>query len=101
MRVGWTALALADVEAIVESHRDFGVAVVRKLVEPILESTARLQVLPHLGVESRDLAPPGRYRHLVVGRYRVIYRVDEGRELVLVLRVWDTRQDPHRLDPGE
>jgi len=101
MRVEWTALALADLEGIIDHYAEFGEAAARKIVKPILKSTARLSILPHLGVESRDLAPLGRYRHLVQGQYRVIYRVDENLGVVFVLRVWDTRQDPHRLDPGE
>lgn len=101
MRVEWTALALADVEGIIDSYQDIGEAAVRKLVKPILENAGRLEELPYLGVEWRDLEPPGRYRHLVVGKFRVIYRVDKPSERVLILRVWDTRQDPHKLDPGE
>ena len=101
MRVEWTALALADVEGLVDYLHEFGESAILKVVKPILEGTARLRALPNLGVESRDLAPLGRYRHLVVGRYRVIYRIDEDTQVVFVLRVWDTRQDPHRLDLGE
>lgn len=101
MKVEWTALALADVEGLIDHLQEFGQAAVRKVVKPILDGAALLEELPNLGVESRDLASLGRYRHLVIGRYRVIYRVDEVREVVFVLRVWDTRRDPHGIDLGE
>lgn len=46
-----------------------------------------------------DLAPPGRYRHVVCGVYRVIYRIEPER--IFILRIGDTRQDPHLLSIRE
>ena len=51
---------------------------------------------PELGPVHPDLVPGGRYRYLVVSHYMLIYRLADG-DVVLVLRVWDTRQDPDRL----
>ena len=59
MRVEWTALALADVEGLVDYLHEFGESAILKVVKPILEGTARLRALPNLGVESRDRVCPG------------------------------------------
>lgn len=51
-----------------------------------------------MGQVHPDLAPAGRYRYLVVGSFLIVYRLaDDG--VILVLRVWDARQDPDRLAP--
>ncbi len=37
-----------------------------------------------------------RYRYLVVGSFPIVYRLADD-DVILVLRVWDARQDPDRL----
>lgn len=39
-----------------------------------------------------------RYRYLVVGSFLIVYRLADD-DVILVLRVWDARQDPDRLAP--
>ncbi len=38
------------------------------------------------------------YRYLVVGSFLIVYRLADD-DVILVLRVWDARQDPDRLAP--
>ncbi len=38
------------------------------------------------------------YRYLVVGSFPIAYRLADD-DVILVLRVWDARQDPDRLAP--
>lgn len=54
---------------------------------------------PHMGPAAGDLEPPGRYRQLVRGWHRVIYRVEA--KTVFILRVWDCRRNPRDLTPIE
>ena len=38
----------------------------------------------------------GEYRYLIEGNYKIIYRIADS-ETVLVVNIFDTRQDPSRM----
>jgi plasmid stabilization system protein ParE len=85
LEVGWTWLARRDPEAA------------RRWAGDILRALERIEKHPRMGPLANDLTPPDRYRHVVVGRHRIIYRIDK--DTLWILRVWDTRRDPAALDP--
>ena len=68
----------------------------QRFAAKVRREVARLREHPELGSLHPDLLPYGRYRYLVVAPYVVIYRL-EGDDAVLLLRVWDARQDPDQL----
>jgi plasmid stabilization system protein ParE len=61
----------------------------------IRAAVATLAQHPEMGPLTRDTVPPGRYRHLISGWHRIIYRID-GR-VVWIVRVFDSRRDPEDL----
>jgi plasmid stabilization system protein ParE len=95
----WSPSALRDVERIHEYVHPHSARAAARLVREILRTVDILEEQPELGPIVRDLQPAGRYRHVIIGNYRVIYRL-EG-VTPHVLRVWDSRRDPDRLQvPG-
>ena len=97
-RILWSRLAELDLDSAHAFLAERSPEAARRLAEDILTAVNALSRQPELGVVARDLLPAGRYRHLVIGRYRLIYRLADKR--ILLLRVWDTRQDPSRLVRG-
>jgi len=53
-----------------------------------------------MGRVHEDLSPLGRYRYVLVGKRKLIYRLVSDSELV-ILRVWDARRDPDALTLDE
>jgi toxin ParE1/3/4 len=97
--VVWSSTALLDLSAIFEYHRRRDPAAARALVRRLHDAAERVAAHPDSGPLATDLEPPDRYRHMVVRPYRLIYRVDTNR--VLMLRVWDARRNPDDLVTGE
>ncbi len=82
-----------------EGREQFGERTARKFLKQILSESNLLATHPYIGRLEPYLAHlPGDYRSLVVhSHYKLVYRVDEERETVIILALWDTRQDPARL----
>lgn len=91
----WSRFAELDLELEHARLDRLDPAAARRWAQAVLDALDRLLKHPSLGTVARDLKPTGRYRHLIVGHHRLIYRVQE--HVILILRVWDARQDPGRL----
>ena len=90
MRLEWTGRASQDLTRV----RDFLVpvnpAAALRTVQMLRAATRKLADRPRIG------RPIARYRtrevrRLIVGQYEILYEVSET--LVLILRVWHTRED--------
>lgn len=99
MRLEWAPIAIEDLRGIHRYLWPRNRAAASRMVRLILDAVERLAEHPELGAVAVDLQPEGRYRHLVVSAYRVIYR-PHGTWLA-VLRIWDGRRDPEELDTFE
>jgi plasmid stabilization system protein ParE len=67
-----------------------------EVIERVLEETRMLVEWPHAGqveiwMEGRKFV----YRRLVVGNFKVIYRIEK--DLIYVTDIFDARQDPKRM----
>ena len=93
----WQAEAVRDLEASHAYLTQHSPEAARRFAVTILEAAEQLLVHPELGPIADDLKPPNRYRSLTRGHHRLIYRVE--REVIWLLRVWDSRRDPTTLKP--
>jgi plasmid stabilization system protein ParE len=77
-------------------HEQAGAGVVAKARRQILDAAEGLKQFPRGVQEEEYLAHLGLgHRRLVVGHYKVIYRI-EG-ETIYVTDIFDTRQDPSKM----
>lgn len=99
VEIRWTRLALADLRSIHAwlCERDADAA--RRWADSTKRAVSLLARFPYMGPEAPDLEPRGRYRHLIRGWHRIIYRVED--KTAFVLRVWDCRRNPTDLTPIE
>jgi plasmid stabilization system protein ParE len=93
-RIIWTEVAIADVEGIVDPvavHDSLAAA--EKLYDKLEASIDSLVTTPRRGRVVPELRAEGleMYRQLLVGKYRILFRV-RGRDVVL-LGVLDGRRD--------
>lgn len=103
MRSVWSERAKKSLH-IVEDYilREFGE---KKRVEFMAEAenvALQLEIYPTMGKEEPLLAHrKKRYRSYVITRLsKMIYHVDEKRELVVISDVWDTRREPNAVAKG-
>ena len=93
--VVWSPAAERDLTRIHEfflAHSPRGAS---RVFARVVHAVDMLALQPEIGAIVDDVMPAGRYRHVVVSPYRVIYRL-KGSE-VRVMRVWDSRRDPEDL----
>lgn len=86
MRVGFTELALSDIESIREYIAHDNPAAAQQMAQSIIAATERLISNPRIG---RLGALPGTFE-LVVRPYVLVYEIH--RADIVVLRVWHGRQ---------
>ena len=92
-RVEWTEVARRDLLQIVDNLKDKSPAAAIGLLDELEGRATSLNTHPHRG---RLVPELGRfevrhYRELVVGPYRMIYRV--GSDIVFILGVFDGRRN--------
>ena len=99
MRVEWTERALADLDDAFAYIDDRNPEAAQRFFRGLFNAVKELATFPEMGPLVFDLDPPGFYRQLVRGHHRVFYKIDS--DLVIVMRVWDARRDPTRIDISE
>ncbi|QTA87885.1 type II toxin-antitoxin system RelE/ParE family toxin [Desulfonema magnum] len=85
VRVVWTDQAYEDLESVFRYIRRDSKRYAKLFVEKILKSVKRLEYMP----ESGRIVPESDKRHireLIVGRYRIIYRIAENQVDILTIR---------------
>jgi len=69
------------------------------IITKIIESTNILKSKPYLGpieplLQNRNFT----YRYLIYSHYKIIYHVDEINKTIKISDIFDTRQNPSKLD---
>lgn len=87
-RIDWSAAARRDFRDLTEWFSDRNATVAERVADAIEESVARLEQMPRMGRAGRVAGT----RELVVPRtpYIVIYRLQEGEDRVIVVRILHT-----------
>ena len=84
--IAWAGPALEDLrqvhQCIARDSRQYASIVVRR----IRGAVARLAEFPESGRTVPEL-PGGRYREILIGRYRVVYRYAADKDIVIALAV--------------
>ena len=100
MRVVWEEGVWQDLDAVFAyGSLRFGETVATRLVNQVLAYENLLAAHPYMGRREPYLAHLSiPYYSVVVHRhYKLIYQIDEEQDVVRILALWDTRQDPARL----
>lgn len=95
----WSARAVGDLDGIWSYWSSESPAVAADLAAALLASIENLEEFPEMGARVPGRIAGADYRSLRCRDYRVFYRVEADR--LLVVRIWDTRQSPDRLDLDE
>ena len=99
MTIQWTEFASGRLKEIFSYYKkEAGLAVARKLIQEILDATIVLGTNPELGQTEPLLSQrPQEFRHLVCRHYKVIYWLDRAQDRVVIVHVFDCRQNPTKM----
>jgi toxin ParE1/3/4 len=86
MRVQFSELALADLEEIAAYISQDSPAAAQRVINRIEQVCKKLGAMPGLGTVSE--LPPARKFIVPPWRYKIVYEIDEGRQTVVILRVY-------------
>jgi toxin ParE1/3/4 len=85
MKIIWTELALKRVQDIANYIADDKPVAAKKWIEKIFNKTAILSQFPEIGRKISE-TNSARIRELIFGNYRIIYRFDKSKILILTVR---------------
>ncbi|NGM61478.1 type II toxin-antitoxin system RelE/ParE family toxin [Sphingobacterium sp. SGG-5] len=99
MKIIWLSEASKSLDAIYNFYLPKSKTAADKIIADIYHSILRLSKTPFIASPEPLLNEfPNTYRSLVIRRlFKVIYRVDEEKQAVIIVTIWDCRQDPELL----
>jgi plasmid stabilization system protein ParE len=100
LKVFWTAFAeeqLRNIHSFYSSEASVNIA--QNLILGILDASEVLSKNPELGREEHLIKHPSRtFRYLIHKNYKIINWVNAEKKIIEILDVFDTRQNPKKLD---
>ncbi len=100
LTVFWLQLAEDKLEDIYKYYRlKAGKRIAKKIINGIVDSTMSLGRQPEIGqVEIKLRHREIEYRYLIYTNYKIVYWINFDAGRVEIANVFDTRQDPNRID---
>lgn len=99
MEIIWTNQALSKLNKLVNYIARDDVITAEKWALKLIEKTNQLIEQPESGRMVPEYNKPN-LRELIVGNYRVIYRIHRVENTIYIQTVWHVRQDPPELSSG-
>ncbi len=100
LTVYWTQFAedkLEDIFSYYSERASFRVA--RNLIDGIIEKSMELENSPFIGQKELLLADRiQEFRHLVCKNYKLLYWVNQDKNRIEIINVFDCRQNPQKLN---
>lgn len=97
MKIIFTAVAKARLKDIyIYYKQEASLKVAQSVKDKILDGIRKLKTYPELGSEESYLSYLKRgYRKLIIGNYKIIYRIIENE--IVIDTVFDSRQEPEEM----
>ena len=99
-KVLWTDFAINQLKDIFDYHLvKASPNIAQRLVQKIIDATIILEKNPKAG-RKEDLltSRPQDFRFLIIKNYKIIYWIDYKFNIVNVSTIFDTRQNPDKID---
>lgn len=99
-KIYWSSFSENQLDNIYDFyHETANYVIANHVVSEIIKSTVLLKSNPFLGpieilLEDRNYT----YRYLLNKHFKIIYTVDESNQTIYIVHVFDTRQNPSKLE---
>jgi plasmid stabilization system protein ParE len=99
LKIFWTDFSLNELENIYSYYKDAaGINIAKKIVLNIIDRVTILKKYPKIGqIEDLLLDREQEYRYLVVKNYKIIYWINEDKNWIEIIDIFDTRQYPGKM----
>jgi len=100
LEVYWTYFAQAKLDDIYNYHEiKANSSIAKKLIIGIIDQTIELGKNPNIGQkEELLLTRPEGFRYLVFKNYKIIYWRNKTKNRIEIVNVFDTRQNPEKIE---
>lgn len=95
----WTAFAETKLDELHAFYKEeANIAIANDLVNNIIDASIQLENNPYLGRAEHLLEDrPEYFRFIIYRHFKILYWVNELKNRIEVVHVFDTRQSPHKL----
>lgn len=100
LKIFWSQLAEDKLEDIFNYYKiKAGIKVAKEIVYGIVDQTIDLNKNPKIG-QLEDLLKnrPEEFRYLIYTNYKIIYRINQEENRVVIANTFDTRQYPQKIE---
>ena len=99
LAVYWTRFAEDKLDDIYDYYESkAGIRIARKLISGIIDKTIGIDKNPHIGQKEELLTDrPQHFRYLVFIGYKIIYWINQNKNRIDIVNVFDTRQNPFKI----
>lgn len=99
LNIYWTDFAKKELRKIFDYHKEnASLTVARKIAKGIYESTLRLKSKPDIGQKEELLIDRSQgFRYLIHKNYKIIYWTNSKDQRLEITDVFDTRQNPVKM----
>ncbi|RLD39444.1 MAG: type II toxin-antitoxin system RelE/ParE family toxin [Bacteroidetes bacterium] len=103
LAVYWTRFAEDKLDVIYDYYEfKAGTRIARKLISDIIDKTIGLEKNPYIGQKEELLSDrPQNFRYLVFKNYKIIYWINQNKNRIDIINVFDTRQNPMKMKKME
>ena len=100
LKLFWTNFSQKELEKIYQYYREkAGIRIAKKIVNGIYNETLKLKRQPEIG-QAEELLKNRKqeFRYLVYKNYKVIYWINNTKNRIEINDVFDTRQNPIKIE---
>ncbi len=97
--VYWTDFSKCELKNIFDFHKEkVSLKIAKQIAKQIVEKADVLGKFPKIGsVEELLHDRPQNFRYVVITNYKIIYWINEDKNRIEVVDVFDTRQNPEKI----
>lgn len=99
MKILWSDTAKFQLKEIYDYYKEVaGVKMSKSIKEKLIKKPGKLLKYPEMGqVEDNPMVKGKIFRYLVEGHHKLVYKVYPNQRIILIVAVFDTRQNPTSL----
>ncbi len=103
LEVYWLELAENKLEDIFSYYSiNANKKIAQKLINGIIDTTINLEKQPEIGqIEINLKSRPQKFRYLIFKNYKIIYWINYEHQRIEIANVFDTRQNPSKIEETE
>ena len=100
LKIYWTDFSKKELQNIFEYYKEnASLKVAKSLTIGIAKETLKLKKQPEIGqIEELLIDRPNEFRYLVYKNYKIIYWINKNKNRIEIINVFDTRQNPAKLE---